>query len=51
VSDALAEHVLQVARTNITPEVRSGNGFADAVPAGPDAGILDRLIAFTGRAA
>ena len=50
-SDEVAGYVLQVAHANITPEVRSGNGFADAVPAGPDAGILDRLIAFTGRAA
>jgi uncharacterized protein (TIGR03086 family) len=50
-SDELTGHVLGVARTVITPEVRRNNGFADAVPAGPDAGLLDRLIAFTGRAA
>jgi uncharacterized protein (TIGR03086 family) len=50
-ADALTEHVLEVARTIITPEVRGGGNFADAVPAGPDAGLLDRLIAFTGRAA
>jgi uncharacterized protein (TIGR03086 family) len=51
VSDEVAEYVLQIAHANITSEVRSGNGFAEAIPAGPDAGILDRLIAFTGRAA
>jgi uncharacterized protein (TIGR03086 family) len=51
VPDDLAEHVLGVARTIITPEVRSGGSFAEAIPAGPDAGVLDRLIAFTGRAA
>jgi uncharacterized protein (TIGR03086 family) len=51
VSDEVAEYVLQIAHANITPEVRSGNGFAEAIPAGPDAGLLDRLIAFTGRAA
>ena len=50
VSAELAEHVLQVARKAITPEVRRNNGFAAAIPAGPDAGALDRLIAFTGRA-
>ena len=41
----------RVAHANITPEIRSGGGFADAIPVGPDAGLLDRLIAFTGRAA
>jgi uncharacterized protein (TIGR03086 family) len=51
VSDGLAEHVLGVAHTIITPEVRSGGSFAEAVPARPDVGVLDRLIAFTGRAA
>ena len=47
----LTGHVLDVAHTIITPEVRGGGGFADAITAGPDAGVLDRLIAFTGRAA
>ena len=46
----LAEYVLQIAREAITPEVRRNNGFAAAIPAGPDAAPLDRLIAFTGRA-
>ena len=51
VPDELTGHVLDVAHTIITPEVRGGGGFADAITAGPDAGVLDRLIAFTGRAA
>jgi uncharacterized protein (TIGR03086 family) len=51
VSDDVAGYVLQIAHANITPEIRSGGGFAGAIPVGPDAGLLDRLIAFTGRAA
>ena len=51
VSDELAGHVLDVAGTIITPDVRSGGSFAPPVPQGADAGRLDRLIAFTGRAA
>ena len=51
VADELTGHVLGVARTIITPEVRGGGGFADPVQIGPDAHVLDRLIAFTGRAA
>ena len=50
VLEGLAAHVLEVADQIITPEVRSsGGGFADAVPAGPGADVMDRLIAFTGR--
>ncbi|HEV2240828.1 MAG TPA: TIGR03086 family metal-binding protein [Streptosporangiaceae bacterium] len=49
VPEGLAAHVLHVAGQIITPEVRSGGNFADAVPVGPDAGVMDRLIAFTGR--
>jgi len=41
--------VLDVAGQIITPEVRSGGSFADALPASPGAGVIDRLIAFTGR--
>lgn len=47
--DELNEHVLGIAGKIITPEVRAGGSFADPVQAGPDAGVLDRLIAFTGR--
>ena len=49
VSDEVARHVLGVARQIITPEARGGGSFADPVETGPDAGLLDRLIAFTGR--
>ena len=51
VPGGLAAHVLDVAGQIITPEVRSGGSFADAVPAGPDARVMDRLIGFTGRTA
>ena len=50
VSDEVTQHVLGVARQIISPEVRAGGSFADPIEAGPDAGILDRLVAFTGRA-
>jgi len=50
VSDELTQHVLGVANKIITPAVRSGGGFAGPVEAGPDAGLMERLIAFTGRA-
>jgi uncharacterized protein (TIGR03086 family) len=49
VSDDVAQHVLGVARQIITPEARAGGSFADPTEAGPDAGLLGRLIAFTGR--
>ncbi len=48
VSDEVAQHVLGVARQIISPEVRAGGNFADPAPE-PNAGLLDRLIAFTGR--
>jgi len=48
-SDEVAQHVLGVARQIITPEARAGGSFADPIQAGPDAGLLDRLVAFTGR--
>ena len=51
VSDEVSQHVLDVAGQIIRPEVRAGGSFADPVEAGPDADILGRLIAFTGRAA
>jgi uncharacterized protein (TIGR03086 family) len=49
VSEPVSEYVLGVAGKVITPEARGYAGFADSVATGPDAGILDRLIAFTGR--
>jgi uncharacterized protein (TIGR03086 family) len=48
VSDEVAQHVLGVARQIISPEVRAGGAFADPAPE-PDTGLLDRLVAFTGR--
>jgi hypothetical protein len=56
----LAEHLIgsvaflgalahDAARQIITPGVRGGGSFADPVTPDPDAGLLDRLIAFTGR--
>jgi len=50
VSDGLSQFVLDLAGQLITPEGRAGGSFADPVEIGPDAGLLDRLIAFTGRA-
>jgi uncharacterized protein (TIGR03086 family) len=50
VSDELAQHVLDGAHMIITPEGRASVGFADPVEPGPEPRVLDRLIAFTGRA-
>ncbi|BBU20490.1 TIGR03086 family metal-binding protein [Mycobacterium xenopi] len=47
--DSLAEYVLELARTIITPSRRVNAGFDDPVDVPADAGPLDRLIAFTGR--
>ena len=49
VSEPLAEYVMGMASSIITPQIRGGGSFDEPVQAGPDAGILDRLIAFTGR--
>lgn len=49
VPDELSAHVLGAAHTIITPEGRVNVGFDDPVEPSPDAGALDRLIAFTGR--
>ena len=49
VSDELAEHVLGVAHQIISSEARAGGNFADPAEVGPDACLLDRLVAFTGR--
>ena len=50
VDDGLSRYVLDQAGQIITPAGRERGLFADPVQAGPDAGLLDRLIAFTGRA-
>ncbi len=49
VSEPVAAFVLEVAREVITPESRSYAGFDQPVAIGPHAGVLDRLIGFTGR--
>jgi uncharacterized protein (TIGR03086 family) len=49
VTDSLAEYVLGLANTAITPEGRVTVGFADPLSVADDAPALDRLIAFTGR--
>jgi uncharacterized protein (TIGR03086 family) len=49
VQDTVATRVLDLAGTTITPEGRASVGFDPALPAGPDATIMERLIAFTGR--
>jgi uncharacterized protein (TIGR03086 family) len=51
VSDEVSHYVLELARQIISPQARQGGSFADAVDLGPDADILNRLIAFTGRTA
>jgi len=49
VSEPVADYALGLASKVITPESRGFAGFADPVETAPDAGVLDRLIAFTGR--
>ena len=49
VSEALAAHVLGLARQTLTAESRVIAGFDPQVPVPADAGTLDQLIAFTGR--
>jgi uncharacterized protein (TIGR03086 family) len=49
VSQPVSDYVLTLAEKIITPQIRSGGGFAEPVRAPADAGSLDRLIAFTGR--
>jgi uncharacterized protein (TIGR03086 family) len=50
VSDQLAQYVLGLARQVIQPQGREGGAFAAAIEVGPEADILDQLIAFSGRA-
>jgi uncharacterized protein (TIGR03086 family) len=49
VSEPVTDYALQLTGKVITPEARGFAGFADSVETGPDATVLDRLIAFTGR--
>jgi uncharacterized protein (TIGR03086 family) len=49
VSEQVTEYVLQLAERVITPQAREGGAFAPAVEVGPDAHVLERLIAYSGR--
>lgn len=51
VSDEVATYVLSLAQQVVTPEQRERAGFYPAIPISGDAPALDRLVAFTGRAA
>jgi uncharacterized protein (TIGR03086 family) len=51
VSDEVATYVLGLAEQIVTPELRESAGFGPAVPMSADAPALDRLVAFSGRAA
>jgi len=51
VSDEVSSYVLDLAQQVISPQARDRGSFADAVEVGPDADILTRLIAFSGRSA
>lgn len=48
--DSLSDYVMGLAQRVITPEGRASVGFDDPVDVPVDAGALDRLVAFTGRA-
>lgn len=47
--DSLADYVMGLARTIITPQGRTTAGFDDPVDVPDDASALDRLVAYTGR--
>ena len=51
VSDEVTSYVLELAKQVISPQQRAGGSFAAEVAVGPDAHILERLIAFSGRVA
>jgi uncharacterized protein (TIGR03086 family) len=51
VSDEVSRYVLDLAQQVISPQARQRGSFADAIEVGPDTGILERLIAFSGRSA
>jgi uncharacterized protein (TIGR03086 family) len=51
VSDEVATYVLGLAGQIITPELRESAGFGPAIPINDDAPALDRLVAYSGRAA
>lgn len=49
VSDEVAGYVLELAREFISEPVRAGGSFGPEVEVGPDAHVLDRLVAYSGR--
>ncbi|MDQ4007511.1 MAG: TIGR03086 family metal-binding protein, partial [Actinomycetota bacterium] len=49
VSEPLAGYVLTLAEQTISPQLRAGGSFAEAVEVGADAPMMDRLVAFSGR--
>ncbi len=49
--DKLAAYVLEFAHKVIAPRLRDGDQFDAEIAVGPDADAVDRLVAFTGRAA
>jgi uncharacterized protein (TIGR03086 family) len=51
VSDEVATYVLGLAEQIVTPELRERAGFDPAIPISGGAPALDRLVAFSGRAA
>lgn len=51
VSDEVTGYVLELAKQVIGPQQRSDGSFAGAFEVGPDADVLERLIAFSGRTA
>lgn len=51
VSDEVSTYVLTLAEQIVTPELRESAGFDPAIPISPTAPALDRLVAFSGRAA
>lgn len=49
VSEPVSDYVEGLVSKVITPQIRAGGRFADPVRPAADAGVLDRLIAYTGR--
>ena len=49
VPDSLSDYVMGLAKVIITPAGRTSVGFDDPIEVSADAGVLDRLIAYTGR--
>jgi uncharacterized protein (TIGR03086 family) len=47
--DSISDYVMGLAKVIITPQGRTNVGFDDPVDVPADAGVLDRLIAYTGR--